>query len=110
MSLNQAINDAHHAHYTDSTPLGLLEPDTSPNGNIIFHLYDDGMVTQQKGGWAYLQRNEFTMLEPLSGRYKLNLDLVKKTKDDMTYVILTFEECKAFRDLMKEEIKKSTLK
>jgi hypothetical protein len=38
----------------------LVIPDESPNGNIIYHIYDSGTITYQKGGWAYLGRSEFT--------------------------------------------------
>ena len=38
----------------------LVIPTESPNGNIIYHIYSDGEITYQKGGWAYLQRSEFT--------------------------------------------------
>ncbi len=104
-TLNQDIIDAHHAHYTDATPLGLIDPDQSPNGNIIYHLYSDGSVTYQKGGWAYLQRSEFDWKNDLDGYRTLGLQLPKTTRDEtFTYAILTVEECDIFRDRMKKAI------
>ena len=35
----------------------LIKKNESPNGNIIYHLYSDGTITRQKGGWAYLKRS-----------------------------------------------------
>ena len=39
----------------------LLIPSESPNGNRITLLWNDGEVTETKGGWAFMQRSQFTM-------------------------------------------------
>ena len=104
--LNQAIVAAHYAHYTDATPLGLIDPDEAPNGNIIHHLYADGTITFQKGGSAYLQRSEFETCGVLSGHQMLGLKLVKTCADEHTYAILTEEECFYFRKQMEAAIAK----
>jgi len=52
--LNDEIVAAHNKHY-EASPTGLWMPKESPNGNTIYHLYSDGEITYQKGGWAYLQ-------------------------------------------------------
>jgi hypothetical protein len=54
--LNKLIMEAHDPN--------LVKPDESPNGNTIYHLYRDGEITQQKGGYAYLQRSSFTLEYP----------------------------------------------
>jgi len=36
----------------------LIKPCDNPGSNTIYHLYDDGRITYQFGGWAYLQRKE----------------------------------------------------
>jgi len=47
----------------------LVDPKESPNGNYIIHIYNDGEITEQKGGWAYGQRSERTMVYELSHTY-----------------------------------------
>lgn len=43
---------------------GLVVPTAAPNGNMIYHLYPDGEITFQKGGFAYLKRSVFTDVGP----------------------------------------------
>jgi hypothetical protein len=71
--------------------LDLVKPNDSPNSNIITHIYSDGEITEQKGGFAYLQRNERIIKCPISnidnGNFKilkLDLDITKfpKIKDN----------------------------
>lgn len=104
--LNAEIVAAHDKHY-EMCPTGLWKPDESPNGNQMFHLYSDGEVTCQKGGWAYGQRSVFPFRSPVPGMTKLNLDFPKKHQQvEETYVILTEKECYDFRDKMIELLKK----
>jgi hypothetical protein len=103
-SLNEEIINAHNKHY-ETSKTGLVLLDESPNGNIIYHLYSDGSITYQKGGWAYQQRSEFVYLYPLSNYKILCNEFPKKTKDETTtYAILTREECITFRKKMDEMI------
>ena len=62
----------------------LFIPNEAPNGNTIYHLYSDGQITYQKGGFAYLQRSEFDLKDCI---YKtLNLDVDKfKQKREVKY-------------------------
>lgn len=101
--LNYEMIDAHNKHY-DESPTGLVDPKESPNGNIIYHLYSDGEITSQKGGWAYLQRSEFTNGNNYSNSNckKFNLKLAKEDDHNRTYVVLTEDECKYFRSKMFE--------
>lgn len=77
--------------YNDLT---LIKPNESPNGNIIYHLYEDGSLTYQKGGFAYKQRSEFTSLD---GFGKINN---LKFPNNKTYVVITEEHAIEIRKLM----------
>lgn len=96
--LNDEIIAAHNKHY-ENNPDGLLIPNGSPNGNIMFHLYNTGEISQQKGGFAYLRRSEFTIKYNLDNCDKLNLKFIQLAGDGTTtYVILTEKECYYYRD------------
>lgn len=103
---NELIN-AHNKHF-EMSPTGLVNVTESPNGNLIYHLYSDGEITFQKGGWAYLQRSEFTHWNNYANSTckKLNLVLPNSDSKGRTYVVLTEEECKYFRSQMLELAKK----
>ena len=60
----------------------LVKPNESPNGNLITHIYSDGEITEQKGGFAYLQRSERTIKCPISNRNisTLEFDITKFPK------------------------------
>jgi hypothetical protein len=103
--LKQFINDLHNWHYL-SSPTGLINPNESPNGNQIYHLYSTGEISFQKGGWAYLQRSECIAEGKITNYHKLDLKLPKKAADGTTYAILTKEECTKIRAQMVELIKK----
>jgi len=103
--LNKAIIDAHKKHYENS-PTGLIQPNESPNGNTIYHLYSDGTITHQKGGSAYLQRSVFEDEYALQNHRKINLKLLTEVSDGTTYVILTQDECNYFREKISELINK----
>ena len=101
--LNNIIIDAHKHHYMDNQ-YGLLQPKESPNGNIMYHLYSSGEITYQKGGWGYLNRNEFWHANKIPYAEE-NFDFPLKAADNTTYVILTIEECKKFRIMIDELLK-----
>ena len=104
LELNLEIINAHNKHY-ESSATGLVNPKESPNGNTIYHLYSDGQITFQKGGWAYLQRSEFTEDSPFNGHRELQMKFPNQADNGKTYVILTKEECKNFRNKMFEIVK-----
>jgi hypothetical protein len=95
--LNQIIIKSHEFHYLNN-PNGLLQPNCSPNGNTMYHLYSSGEISQQKGGWAYKQRSEF-ILEKAITFSKLFI-FPNIADDNTTYVILTEDECYHFRKMM----------
>jgi len=103
--LNELINNKHNWHYI-SSPTGLVNPNDSPNGNQIYHLYSTGEISFQKGGWAYLQRSECISDGKITNYQKLGFRFPKEAADGSTYAILTREECKLFRDKMIELIQK----
>lgn len=39
----------------------LLKKDEQPNANIIYHIYSDGEITEEKGGWAFSNRSIRTL-------------------------------------------------
>ncbi len=104
--LNSEICQLHNDHYKNS-PNGLLKPDEAPNSNIIYHLYNDGMITSQKGGFAYLLRTENIVSIPLYQDVRLSpFKFPKKTINDCNYVILTEKECLDMRKKMSTLLKK----
>ena len=96
------IEKAHHAHIVDGM-CTLVDRTASPNGNQIYHFYNDGEITHQKGGWAYQRRTEFPHLGPLiQDKEKANtlfrFPIFAPT--GYTYAVLTQEECESFRTEM----------
>jgi len=84
----------------------LVQPNTSPNGNLIYHIYRSGEITVQKGGWAYRQRSEFTEVNRIyedNGRNLLKYPL----KGDLgPYAIVTEQNAKKIRNSMINEFTK----
>ena len=67
----------------------LVKPNDAPNSNIITHIYSDGEITEQKGGFAYLQRGERTIRNPIGDeKYykniinKNNFPMISNVKDE----------------------------
>jgi hypothetical protein len=96
-NLNQKITELHQSHFANS-PNGLVNLSEAPNGNIIYHLYDDGEITHQKGSWAYMQRSEFSVKYPLF--YGKSPYTFPKKGFDHTYAVLTESECLQMREEM----------
>jgi hypothetical protein len=105
LELNVDIVEAHKKHYEGSLT-GLVNPKESPNGNIIYHLYSDGKITSQKGGWAYLARSEFSIEPTIGGHRELQMKFLNEAERGLTYVILTQAECTYFRSKMIELLEK----
>jgi hypothetical protein len=76
----------------------LVKPLEQPNGNLIYHLYNDGEITQQKGGYAYKQRTEFTMEMPIKNILDPNNFPMKV--NDFGYAIMTNQNALIIRNLM----------
>jgi hypothetical protein len=100
---NSRVIAAHNAHIVDGEcTLIDVSPNASPNGNKIYHLYNDGTVTFQKGAYAYLKRSEFTSKCSVTG-YNTIFKFPIETYDGLTtYAVLTQEQCNQFRTEMQE--------
>jgi hypothetical protein len=82
----------------------LVKPDESPNGNRVYHIYSDGEITNQKGGFAYLRRSEFTDKSSIHGLTTLFMFPIQR--GDSSYAIVTEKDAKNIRqEMVKESIK-----
>lgn len=103
--INQLIKEAHDPK--------LVKPDEAPNSNRIYHLYNTGMITSQKGGDAYLQRTNFIEHLPIVENYICifgsmmmitNEDELrfptKSSEDGINYAIVTLENAIKIRNKM----------
>lgn len=82
----------------------LVQPNASPNGNRIYHIYSDGEITHQKGGFAYLMRSEFSEKSPVRG-FKGDA-IFPKQGPTHSYAIVTEEHA----NLIREEMIRETIK
>ena len=78
----------------------LVLPEESPNGNIIYHIYSDGEITFQKGGWAYLQRSEFNE-NYITCKNKYN-NLFPMNRGEFTYAIVTDHDALKIQNMLIE--------
>lgn len=78
----------------------LIKKEQQPNENMIYHLYSDGTITRQKGGWAYGNRStidiEYEIIKP-NTFFSFPL---KAVNEGDTYAIMTLEDCQKVRNLM----------
>ena len=98
--LNKKINTSHNNHYINNV-CSLIKVDEAPNDNIIYHFYNDGEITNQKGGFAYKLRSEFTYKPRLLSVNNSILKLPITIKNDISYAILTKEECDYYYNKLK---------
>ena len=70
----------------------------APNSNIIYHIYQDGEITSQKGSWAYGRRSEFTLHYPIHG-YTNNF-IFPLNRGKFGYAIVTEENASLIRKMM----------
>ena len=89
--INGEINKYHNP--------SLIQYKEAPNFNIIYHLYNDGSITQQKGGFAYLNRSEFDVELPITVR-PIDLFDFPKGKGAFRYAIMTKEDAVKIRNMM----------
>jgi hypothetical protein len=82
----------------------LIIPNESPNGNRITHIYDDGTITNQKGGWAYLKRSEFNDFGPIITKPVSNLIFPITNIYNNMYAIVTHNNAIKIRNSMIEWI------
>ena len=94
-SIDSIVNFIKNAHDPN-----LVCPEESPNGNIIYHIYSDGEVTSQKGGWAYLNRSEFNE-NYIKCKNKYN-NLFPMKRGEFTYAIVTRENALKIQKMLLE--------
>ena len=92
----------------------LVKPDSNPGDNKIYHLYSDGRITSQFGGWAYLQRPENDIksyipkntcldIEKFIHKYFTEYNSYGRTVSKrFGYVIVTYENAILIRDEMEK--------
>jgi hypothetical protein len=93
--IQETINSSHNKN--------LVNVDMAPNTNLIYHLYQDGEITSQKGSWAYGRRSEFTLHYPIHV-YKNNFTF-PLIREKFGYVIVTEENALLIRKMMIEDSK-----
>jgi len=76
----------------------LIDENMAPNANIIYHIYQDGEITSQKGSWAYGRRSEFTIHYPIHG-YTNNF-IFPLNRGKFGYAIVTEENAVLIRNMM----------
>lgn len=101
---NLTIENIQHIINKSHNP-SLVIPDESPNANTIYHIYSDGEITNQKGGFAYLERREFTNQIPIPNGNSLKLIFPYKGYTH-TYAIVTLEDALNIRNMMQEFLNK----
>ena len=102
--LERVVAAMHAAHYTPENPNGLWHPDESPNVNTIYKVWNDGEITDEKGGHAFGDRSKRSSAQPLvTGMGESDLPTFPlKTGDWPSYAILTMDECYVVRGMLKE--------
>ena len=93
--IQEAINSSHNKN--------LINKNIAPNENIIYHLYQDGEITSQKGSWAYGRRSEFTLNYSIQG-YR-NKFIFPINQGAVGYAIVTEENSLLIRKMMIEDSK-----
>lgn len=78
----------------------LIKKDESPNGNIIYHLYSDGTITRQKGGWAYKKRSVTDIYGKCISENNFFTFPLKCCNEGDTYAIIELENCIKMRELI----------
>ena len=78
----------------------LVKPDEAPNANRITHIYEDGEITNQKGGSAYGQRSETTDWSAM-GITGLNVEMPIK-RNGHSYAMVTDDDARKILDMMKK--------
>ncbi len=89
--------------------LKLIDTNMSPLENTIYHIYSDGEITEQKGSWAYGQRNERTWTYPVFENIYVK-DLfpfeINNSFGTFGYAIVTFEDAKKIIEMIKQYLAK----
>lgn len=96
-SIVKDINDLIKEYHNPS----LVKPEESPNGNTIYHIYSNGQITSQKGGFAYLQRSEFVNFNSIKNfKLKKLISCPLNNSDNEYYAIVEQKYAIEIRNLM----------
>jgi len=90
--INDKIKSSHNTK--------LINKDMSPNENTIYHIYNDGEITQQKGSYAYMQRAEITIKPAV--QYKHIFNFPNKNVNGIGYAIVSENDANIIRDMLKK--------
>ena len=80
----------------------IIDSKLQPNENIIYHLYSDGTVTRQKGGWAYKRRTVTDIMYQIIKPNTFFTFPLKGDNDGDTYAILLYEDCIKIRNIIND--------
>jgi hypothetical protein len=92
----------------------LIKPNENPDKNTIYHLYNDGRITSQFGGWAYLMRKENELKSYICKNLYLDIEKFmniyttghnnfwRKNCKTYGYVVVTYEDALILRSEMEK--------
>jgi hypothetical protein len=70
----EAVRQEIYAMLKEYHDVSLVKRGEAPGANTIYHLYQNGNITFQKGGHAYLERSEFDLSPSISKNLKLDIE------------------------------------
>ena len=79
--------------------LKLIDLSASPNENTIYILWGDLEITDEKGSWAFGQRNVRTFESPV---FHFNVFAFPFFRNEYCGIMLTLDECRLFKQWILE--------
>jgi hypothetical protein len=90
------LNDINSRIVAANNP-SLVNIKETPIKNIIYHLYNNGQITSQKGGWAYSCLGETTNYKfRIINNAKMYFRFPNIMPDGTSYAVLTENQCIEF--------------
>lgn len=93
-----ALHDPSLVKQRESPSRPNYDPQTSPASNTIYHIYNDGQITNQKGAWAYMDRSEFNTEYGIG--YRFDNTRFPKHCDNIGWAIVTLSDARVIRKMM----------
>jgi len=79
----------------------LLKRDEQPNANIIYHIFSDGEITEEKGGWAFGNRSMRTVKDNIVPNNYVPLFPIRRGyNDSYGCAMVTLEDAFIIRELL----------
>jgi len=79
----------------------LLKKEEQPNANTIYHVYSDGEITEEKGGWAFGNRSIRTLKDNIVPNNYVALFPVRRGyNDSYGCAMVTLEDALIIRELL----------